>query len=709
LWNVFFDKRYIPMVCTSVVKKKSAAWWRVLLVLVAGWALAASAQVQDGRELVKASLVADQSAIRPGQTFRIGVHYQVVPHWHIYWKYPGDAGVPTKIGWKLPPGFEVSDLRWPVPVREKEPGDLEVFSYPEEVLLYAEVKAPARLPEGPIQIGAHSEWLVCERQCIPGSAELSLSLPQGDGGPSGAQPLFERFAKRTPEPLPPNLNVRFTRDGKQLRVTVEGVPAAEPVEFYPLPPGGVELGHGVSAGNTVAFEVVSEPQPVQQVPGLLLAGSGASQHAYDVDGQVRQITVAPGPAPAATFSGVGAGWSGLLQALCFAFLGGLILNVMPCVLPVISLKIFGFVSEAGEEPRKVVRLALAFVGGVIGCFLVLAIAVCGLRAAGGQIGWGFQFQDYRFIFALSLLVFAFALNLFGVFEFSVSARATGKLAHLASGEGYARAFFQGVFATVLATPCTAPFLGTASAFAFAQPAPVTLLIFLAIGAGLAAPYLLLACNPRWLRFLPKPGVWMLKLKQFFGFLLLATLLWLIWIAGQLHGVEGIITLSAALLVLSLLAWIKGSFWTPVASRASKIWAGAAMLATLALALFAYRAVTAPSRLVWREFSPQSLDLALASGRPVFVDFTADWCITCKANERFAIDTPAVRNAFSRKNVVTLRADWTHGDEAITALLRQHGRAGVPMYLYYPGGRERPPVILPELISSQTVLDALQKS
>lgn len=693
------------MVFTSRFKKLGA-WWRVVLVLVAGWAMAASAQVQNGRELVKASLVADQSAIRPGQTFRIGVHYQMAPRWHIYWKYPGDAGVPTRIDWKLPPGFEVSNLRWPVPAREKEPGDLEVFSYPEEVLLYAEVKAPARLPDGPVQIGAHSEWLVCERECVPGSAELSLTLPQGDGGPSAVQPLFGRFAKRTPGPLPSSAHVRFAREGKQLRVTVEGVPDGEPVEFYPVPPAGVELGHGVGAGHTVTFEVVSEPQPVQHVPGLLLAGSGASQRAYDVDGQA---VVAPEPVPATAAGGVGANWIALLQALGFAFLGGLILNVMPCVLPVISLKVFGFVSEAGKEPGKMVRLALAYVTGVLGCFLVLATAVCGLRAAGGQVGWGFQFQDYRFIFALSLLVFVFALNLFGVFEFSVSARATGKLAHLAGGEGYGSAFFQGVFATILATPCTAPFLGTASAFAFAQPVPVTFLIFLAIGTGLAAPYLLLACNPRWLRFLPRPGAWMVKVKQLFGFLLLATLLWLIWIAGQLRGVDGIVTLSAALLAASLLAWIKGSFWTPVASRASKVWAGTAMLATLALALFAYRAVTAPSRLVWREFSPQSLNLALASGRPVFVDFTADWCITCKANERFAIDTPAVRNAFSRKNVVTLRADWTHGDEAITALLREHGRAGVPMYLYYPGGRERPPVILPELISSQTVLDVLQKS
>ncbi|MBV9997590.1 MAG: thioredoxin family protein [Verrucomicrobia bacterium] len=678
------------------------------MVLVAGWSLAASAQVQDGRELVKASLIADQSAIRPGQTFRIGVYYQMAPGWHIYWKYPGDAGVPAKIDWKLPPGFEVSALRWPVPVRDKEPGDLEVFTYPGEVLLYADVKVPAQLPPGPVQIGAHSEWLVCERLCVPGSAELNLSLPQGNGGAVPAQPLFERFAGRTPGPLPPDLNVRFTRDGKQLRVTAEGVPAGEPVEFYPVPPAGVELGHGVATGSTVAFEVVSEPQPIQQVPGLLLTGSGASQRAYDVDGQGRPGVVAPGPAPAPPQKDAGAGWSGLLQALGLAFLGGLILNVMPCVLPVISLKIFGFISEAGEEPRKIMRLALAFVAGVLGCFLALAIAVCGLRAAGGQIGWGFQFQDYRFVFVLSLLVFAFALSLFGVFEFSVSARATGKLAHLASGEGYGSAFFQGVFATVLATPCTAPFLGTASAFAFAQPAPVTTLIFLAIGAGLAAPYLLLACNPRWLQFLPRPGVWMLKVKQFFGFLLLATLLWLIWIAGQLHGVEGIVSLSAALLVLAVLAWIKGSFWTPVASRVSKAFAGAAMLVTLVFALSAYRMVTTPSRLAWGEFSPQSLDVALASGRPVFVDFTADWCLTCKANERFAIDTPAVRNAFSRKNVVTLRADWTHGDEAITALLRQHGRAGVPMYLYYPGGRERAPVVLPELISTQTVLDALQK-
>ena len=691
--------------------KLAKSWRYALMICVAGGALHAPAQVQNGRELVKASLVADQGAIRPGQTFRIGVHYRMAPDWHIYWKYPGDAGIPTKIDWKLPPGFSVGELRWPVPTLEKEPGDMEVFAYPDEVLLFAQVQAPATLPEGPVRIGARSDWLVCDKSCVPGSAELSLTLPAGDAKPSADAPLFERFARLTPGPLPEELQVKFAREGKELRLTVEGQLGAQPIRFYPVPPPDVTLGHGVVTGNTISFEVQSESEPVQQVPGILLVGAGPSQRAFDVNGG---SSAAPGPVAAVRSAGLpgsagGTGVLAFLQALLFGFVGGLILNVMPCVLPVISLKIFGFVSEAGHETGKVVRLALAFVAGVMACFLALAVAVCALRAAGGQVGWGFQFQDYRFVFAVALMVFAFALNLFGIFEFSVSARATGGLARLAGGQGYGAAFFQGVFATVLATPCTAPFLGTASAFAFAQPAWVMVLVFVAIGAGLASPYFVLACKPGWLRLLPKPGAWMLRVKQFFGFLLLATLLWLLWIAGQLKGVNGIITLSAALLVVAILAWVKGSFLTPFASRLTKAGGAAAMVATLVAAGLVYRAVTAPSQLTWREFSLKNLETALASGRPVFVDFTADWCITCKANERFAIDTPAVRNAVARKNVVLLRADWTHGDEAITALLRQHGRAGVPMYLFYPGGRDRPPVLLPELITSQTVLNVLQES
>ena len=353
---------------------------------------------------------------------------------------------------------------------------------------------------------------------------------------------------------------------------------------------------------------------------------------------------------------------------------------------------------------------MAFSLGIISCFAILAAIVVLLRAAGAQVGWGFQFQDYRFVAFIACLVFAFALNLFGVYELSVSARSTQGLAKLASGQGYGGAFFQGVFATVLATPCTAPFLGTASAFAFAQPGWATFLVFLFIGLGMALPYLLLAVNPKWLRYLPKPGAWMLRVKQCMGFLLVGTLLWLVWILGQMRGVDAIVRLGAMLLVIAILAWIKGSFWTPISSWRSRLLAGLAMLCVLLLAAGAYGFVTKPSQLVWQRFSKTNLDNALASGKPVFIDFTADWCITCKTNERFAIDTSKVREEFLKRKVVMLKADWTKGDPEITEILKQHGRAGVPMYLVYPGGsKETQPVLLPELITAQTVLDALNKT
>jgi thiol:disulfide interchange protein len=327
-----------------------------------------------------------------------------------------------------------------------------------------------------------------------------------------------------------------------------------------------------------------------------------------------------------------------------------------------------------------------------------------------RVGWGFQFQDSRFIALISCLVFAFALNLFGIYELSVSTRATGRLAKPASGQGYASAFFQGAFATVLATPCTTPFLGTVSAFTIAQPGWVTFLVFLFIGVGMALPYLVLAINPNWLRYLPKPGSWMLRFKQFMGFLLIATLLWLMWILGQMKGASAIISLGAILLIIAILCWIKGPFWTPVSSPRSRILAATAMLLVILLAAAAYSFVTKPSQLAWQRFTKDSLEKALASDRPVFVEFTADWCIACKTNERFAIDTPPVRQEFSKRNVVLLKADWTNGDPEITQILKQYRRAGVPMYLVYPAGRSnQQPVLLPELITPQTVVEALNRT
>jgi thiol:disulfide interchange protein len=671
-----------------------------IALLTAGVVVPGRAQVVDGRQLVKAQLVADTQHIEPGQKFRLGVLYTIVPNWHIYWKYAGDAGIPTQIDWQLPPGFRVSPLQWPLPGREQEPGGLEVFDYNNEVLLFTEVQAPEQLTGGPIELAAKSNWLVCERECVPGDAQLSLKLNDGGQGPAN-QDIFSKYAASVPKAgsLPAGYSVSMKSSGSQMVVEFSGVPEGSRLDFFPEPPENVVLNHGKQAGKSVVLSV-DGGSALDRLKGVAVVQANGKTDAFEVE-------LKSGGQVAVAGNGVSADLAGVLQAVAFALIGGLILNVMPCVLPVISLKIFGFVSEAGERPDKAFKLALVFSAGIVSCFAVLAAIVTFFRAIGAEVGWGFQFQDYRFVLAIACLVFAFALNLFGVFELTVSARATGGLAKLAAGHGYGGAFFQGAFATILATPCTAPFLGTASAFAFTQPAWATFLIFFSIGIGMALPYLLLAVQPKWLRYLPKPGQWMVHLKQVLGFLLLATLLWLSWIIGRLRSADGMVELGGLLLIIGILAWIKGSFWTPVSSGRSRVLAALAMVAVLVLGLGSYFFVTAPSEIPWQAFSQQSLDSALQSGRPIFVDFTADWCITCKANERFALDSTAVRQAFAQHQVLVLRADWTHGDPEITQILKDHGRAGVPMYLFYPGGKERPPVVLPELISSQSVLDAMK--
>ena len=662
----------------------------------------ALAQQYNGKELVKATLVADVGSIQPGQKFRIGVLYHIEPGWHIYWKYPGDSGLPTKIEWQLPEGFKVEELQWPLPLREKEPGDLEVFDYTSEVLLFANVEAPPNLPAGPITIQAKSDWLVCQSLCVPGRAQLSLTLNSGANISSGSVQIFEKYASKVPKGLTKPIGLR--RAGKNLEMEVTWAPKDASLDFFPLPPPDAVIGHVLKQENKLTLPIDSEAKPISRMDGVLVVSSGENREGFEINGRTPVSAVQSGGSVTAV------SFIGILQALAFAMLGGLILNVMPCVLPVISLKIFGFVSEAGERPEKAFWLSMAFSLGIISCFAVLAAIVILLRAAGTQVGWGFQFQDYRFIVLISCLVFAFALNLFGVYELSVSAQATHGLAKLAGGQGYGGAFFQGVFATILATPCTAPFLGTASAFAFAQPGWATFLVFLFIGLGMALPYLLLAVNPKWLRYLPKPGSWMLRVKQCMGFLLIGTLLWLVWILGQMRGVDAVVRLGAVLLLIAILAWIKGSFWTPVSSRRSRLIAAGSMLCVVVLAADTYLFVTKPSQLIWQPFTQAKLDHALASGRPVFIDFTADWCITCKTNERFAIDTSKVRQEFAKRNVVMLKADWTKGDPEITEILKRHGRAGVPMYLVYPaGGKEAQPVLLPELITSETVLEALNKT
>src|ERR1700757_3510786 len=514
--NPLFPIRKLVARCASVPLSRASLLPRpaslglAIALLMAGTVISGRAQVVDGRQLVKAQLVADTQHIEPGQKFRLGVLYTMVPKWHIYWKYAGDAGIPTQIDWQLPPGFQAGPLQWPLPSREQEPGGLEVFDYNNEVLLFTEVQAPAQLPAGPIELAARSNGFVGERQCVPGDAQLSLKLNDGGQGPAN-QDIFTKYSASVPKTsAPAGYSVSMKPSGNQMVVEFAGVPQGSRLDFFPVPPENVVLNHGKQAGNSCVLSV-DGGAALDRLKGVAVVESNGKTDAFAVELQ-------PGGQAAANASGASNDLVGVLQAVAFALIGGLILNVMPCVLPVISLKIFGLVSEAGERPDKAFKLALVFSAGILGCFAVLAAIVTFFRAIGAQVGWGFQFQDYRFVLAIACLVFAFALNLFGVFELTVSAPATGGLAKLAAGGGYGGAFFQGAFATILATPCTAPFLGTASAFAFTQPAWATFLIFFSIGIGMALPYLLLAIQPKWLRYLPKPGEWMVRLKQLLGFL-----------------------------------------------------------------------------------------------------------------------------------------------------------------------------------------------
>ncbi len=688
---------------------------RAALVLFAALLLlpaAADAQKFNGRELVQASLLADTSAIVPGKPFTAGLLLKMVPGWHTYWQYPGDAGIPTELKWNLPNDWKVGPIEWPIPLKLDEPGDIQIYGYHDEVLLMMQVTPPAKIAEKSIHLAGDADWLVCEKICIPGNGKVQLDLPVVDSAAPANQEIFAKFRAQLPKPLPPESGaaLRWSRTAKEFRLTIadKNLAANPALDFFPLPETPTVIGHPkreAAADGSVAFVIPIEnaDAKLQSLPGLLA-----------FDHQAWSLGASPVAAP--TAETIAAPANSLLKFLLFGFIGGFILNLMPCVLPVISLKIFGFIQHAGDSRGKIFGNGLAFSLGIFAWFLGLALLMIGLKAAGHQITWAFQFTNPFFVVAMSAVVLVFALNLFGVFEITLPAAANSGLLGWSSREGYAGSFFQGVFATVLATPCTAPFLGSALGFAFAASAGVILLMFVAIAAGMSAPYLLLTAQPAWLKFLPRPGAWMVAVKQFMGFLLIATLLFLLWILGAERGPEAMVWTGAFLLALSIACWMKGAFLLPGASAVRR---GVVFALMLLLVLgsgwyfigekFRATQTAGPSltKSDWVAFTPERLQSELAQGHSVFLDFTAAWCITCKFNEASVLETASVREAFERAGVVKMKADWTNADPVITKTLQQFGRVGVPLYVLYPAGNAKEPIVLPELLTQALVLDHLQ--
>ncbi|HZE58758.1 MAG TPA: protein-disulfide reductase DsbD domain-containing protein, partial [Chthoniobacterales bacterium] len=591
-------------------------------------AVPAAAQTYQGRELVQAKLLADVSAIVPGKPFTAGLLLHMVPNWHTYWKFPGDAGIPTEINWKLPDGWKVGEIQWPIPLKLNEPGDIQIYGYHDEVLLLQEITPPASLTGNTVQLAAEASWLVCEKICIPGNANLKLDLPVAAQSAAANEEIFSRYRRSLPQNWPETKVARasWQREGNELRLTVESAALANypAADFFPLPEPRVVVSHPKTeraSDGKIIFRVPIETDDknVSALNGIIVFGqndNGPDRNAWSL--------TAPSSIAAAAPSIPDAFWKYLL----FGFIGGFILNLMPCVLPVISLKIFGFIQHAGQDRRRILRSGLAFVAGIFAWFIGLALLLIGLKSAGREITWAFQFTNPYFVVAMSAVVLVFALNLFGIFEISLPQFANRGVLGWTAKEGDAGSFFQGVFATVLATPCTAPFLGTALGFAFTQSGWTILVMFVAIAAGMAFPYFLLAAQPAWLRLLPKPGPWMLRVKQLMGFLLLATLLFLLAVLGAERGVEAIIWNSCFLLALSLACWMKGAFIVPTASAMSR---GVVIVLLLVLLLgsgyfcigqkFAQAKLTSTERATqgdWQPFTPQLLESEVKQGHAVFV-------------------------------------------------------------------------------------------
>jgi thiol:disulfide interchange protein DsbD len=672
---------------------------------------------------VRAELISEVGGVEPGGEFWVGLRQRIAPGWHTYWINPGDSGEPTAIEWTLPAGFRHGAIAWPHPARIPV-GPVMSYGYTDEVVLLVALRAPPGLvPGSRVSLKAQASWLVCETICIPEEARLQLTLPVVASPPApdprGA-PLVAKARRALPLPSPWAASFSDAGDVLVLRLRAPALAAAgaPDVWFYPDRWGVIDHAAPQDVavdGDGIAVRVTrgSLPlEPAAAVEGVLVVRERLDQGTVSQSFVVR---AAPESVPALQLGGSRDAVS-LPRALLLALAGGLVLNLMPCVLPVLSVKILSLVQHAGALPRVLRGHGIAYTAGVLASFAVVAGALIALRATGDQLGWGFQLQSPLFVSLLAYVLFALALSLSGVIM--LGGAVTGFGHGLAARPGYAGSFFTGALATVAATPCTAPFMGVAVGFALTQPAGTALLVFEALGLGLALPYLGLSLVPAWRRLLPKPGPWMERLKQFLAFPLYASVAWLVWVVSQQAGSEGVAAVLAGLVLVAFAAWlhqtsrVSGRRWRDAATAGVAVSAlGAIALAGLGGALPVRAAKSGVEGVAWEPFSPKRLAQLRAEGSPVFVNFTAAWCITCLVNERVALRSPEVAEAFAREGVVSLKADWTNRDGAIAEVLGSFGRSGVPLYVVYPaarGGRRAglEPTVLPQILSERILIEAV---
>lgn len=669
----------------------------ILLVLLLAWAAPVLALESEPAVSPRATalLVSETDSVAPGRTLRIGLYLRLAPGWHTYWQNPGDAGAPPDLTLTLTPGAKASRIAWPVPRRVAE-GQLMTYAYAGDVLLPVTITPPA---SGGLSLKAHAEWLVCRDFCVPEQGDFALDLPAGPGTHSDQAGLFAAADRQLPRPSPWQAVVG--RDGT-LRVQGPELTPATIADawFIPATPGTI------IDSATQKLTVQNGSFTLALTPGKAFksqAGLGGILAIRDRSGLETAVALQASPGTVPPAPPVLSLW----RILAFAVLGGMILNLMPCVFPVLALKL---ASLAGAERHRAHWQALAYTGGALVAFTAMGGVLLVARAAGSAAGWGFQFQSPVFVAAMAWVLFAVGLNLSGVYQIGTGLAHTGH--GLAARSGHLGSFFTGLLAVVVATPCTAPFMGVAVAAGLAAPPAVTMAVFLAMGLGLAAPYAVLAMVPALGRLAPRPGRWMEVLRQVLAFPMYGASAWLIWVISQEAGPSGVLAGAAGLVMLGFAGWVLG-LTQDATDRARRIGqsaaAAAVLIAVAALDTIAPKPGVASDGAAQgaEPFSAVRLAALRAAGRPVFVDMTAGWCVTCLVNERVAIDTSAVRRAFAVRHVAYLRGDWTRQDPEITDYLHENGRDGVPLYVYYPP-HDGKPAVLPQILTANTLLAELDR-
>src|SRR6516165_7660149 len=633
----------------------------------------------DPKDLVKAALVAETQSVAPASTLWVDLRLAIKPGWHVYWRNPGDSGLPTAVDWQLTPGFSAGPISWPVPEHFVQ-SDIGNYGYAGTTDLLVPITVAKEVETG-------------------GTAVLAAA----------ASSLFAEARRRLPLPAP--FETRFVADADDYRLLVPESALAGSRDaagvFFPNDPALIDHAaepHAHRRGDALEIELkkagAKAPMPATLDGVLALRGAGGAERAFEISAN---------PAAALPAETVLAAW----QALLLAFLGGIVLNAMPCVFPILSLKLLSLAGQAHGRRGEQLGHGLAYTAGVLASFAALGGALLALRAGGRAIGWGFQLQTPTFVAVIAYLLLAMGLSLSGVAAFGAGFAGTG--GRLAGRSGLTGTFGTGVLATIVATPCMAPFMGAALGFALIAPTALAIGIFLALGLGLAGPYLMATVIPGWQRLLPRPGPWMELVKQLLAFPLYATVAWLVWVLIQEAGPGQSLGALFGLVLVGFAVWIYGCAQL-AAPLGRRLGTGLAAAGTVAAILLAVSLPTTGGatvndtpqggRLAYEPFTAQRLSALETAGKPVFVNLTASWCVTCLVNERVALDSEAVRQAFAARGIVALKGDWTTQNPEITALLQQFGRSGVPLYLLYGGKGE--PVILPQILTAASVLDALGK-